>query len=126
MTEAIVRLPGRAAAHAICRIRAGVSPVLPPAGDQCLAALPETGLERAGEVAKPVPGRTEDPRPRDRAFVRLIAELSHELGIQTIAEFVEQEAVLDQVRDLGIDYAQGFLLGRPLPQPGPPLAVDRD
>ena len=64
--------------------------------------------------------------PRDRAFVRLIADLSHELGIQTIAEFVEQEDVLDQVRGLGIDYAQGFLLGRPAPRPCPPREARRE
>ena len=55
--------------------------------------------------------------PRDRAFVRLIAELSRELGIETIAEFVEGEEVLEQVRALGIDHAQGFLIGRPRPHP---------
>jgi EAL domain-containing protein (putative c-di-GMP-specific phosphodiesterase class I) len=58
--------------------------------------------------------------------VRLIADLSHELGIQTIAEFVEQEDVLDQVRGLGIDYAQGFLLGRPAPRPCPPREARRE
>ncbi len=55
--------------------------------------------------------------PRDRAFVRLIAELSRELNIYTVAEFVESEEVLEQVRLLGIDYAQGFLIGRPAPSP---------
>ncbi|TKA91106.1 bifunctional diguanylate cyclase/phosphodiesterase [Guyparkeria sp. SB14A] len=54
---------------------------------------------------------------RDRAFVRLIAELSRELEIHTVAEFVESEEVLEQVRALGIDYAQGFLIGRPAPSP---------
>lgn len=54
---------------------------------------------------------------RDRAFVRLIAELARELSIHTVAEFVESDEVLDQVRELGIDYAQGFLVGRPAPSP---------
>jgi len=54
---------------------------------------------------------------RDRAFVRLIAELSREFEIHTVAEFVESEEVLEQVRALGIDYAQGFLIGRPAPSP---------
>ncbi|MFO7582554.1 putative bifunctional diguanylate cyclase/phosphodiesterase, partial [Guyparkeria sp.] len=58
--------------------------------------------------------------PRDRAFVRLIAELSRELGIETIAEFVEGEEVLEQVRELGIDHAQGFLIGHPRPHPDAP------
>ncbi|MFW6021879.1 MAG: GGDEF domain-containing phosphodiesterase, partial [Guyparkeria sp.] len=55
--------------------------------------------------------------PRDRAFVRLIAELSRELEIHTVAEFVESDEVLEQVRALGIDYAQGFLIGKPAPSP---------
>jgi diguanylate cyclase (GGDEF)-like protein len=55
--------------------------------------------------------------PRDRAFVRLIAELARELSIHTVAEFVETDEVLEQVRALGIDYAQGFLIGRPAPSP---------
>lgn len=54
---------------------------------------------------------------RDRAFVRLIAELARELSIRTVAEFVESEEVLEQVRALGIDYAQGFLIGKPNPSP---------
>ena len=54
---------------------------------------------------------------RDRAFVRMITELSHELNILTVAEFVESEEVLTQVRALGIDYAQGFLIGKPAAQP---------
>ncbi|MCL7744423.1 bifunctional diguanylate cyclase/phosphodiesterase [Guyparkeria hydrothermalis] len=55
--------------------------------------------------------------PRDRAFVRLIAELARELSILTVAEFVESDEVLEQVHRLGIDYAQGFLIGRPDPSP---------
>jgi EAL domain-containing protein (putative c-di-GMP-specific phosphodiesterase class I) len=39
--------------------------------------------------------------------------LATELGIKTIAEFVEGPQVLDEVRALGIDLAQGYYLGRP-------------
>jgi EAL domain-containing protein (putative c-di-GMP-specific phosphodiesterase class I) len=61
---------------------------------------------------------------RDRAFVRLIAQLSRELKIRTVAEFVENPEVLEQVRELGIDYAQGYLIGRPAPSPVQHLAFD--
>jgi Amt family ammonium transporter len=37
------------------------------------------------------------------------------LGIATVAEWVESETVLDELRRIGVDYAQGFHLARPLP-----------
>ena len=37
------------------------------------------------------------------------------MGLETVAEFVESEAILDQLRELGVDYAQGYHLGRPQP-----------
>lgn len=49
----------------------------------------------------------------DEAMVRAINEIGHVLGIATVAEFVENEAVLERVKALGIDYAQGYALGRP-------------
>jgi len=63
---------------------------------------------------------------KDRAFVRTIAALAQELGIKTIAEFVETEEVLDQVRAIGIDYAQGFLIGKPAESPMAELLLGRD
>ncbi len=51
----------------------------------------------------------------DEAMVRAINEVGHVLGIATVAEFVENEAVLERVTALGIDYAQGYALGRPAP-----------
>ena len=51
----------------------------------------------------------------NRALVRAIYEVGHVMGIQTVAEFVENEAALDIVRDMGIDYAQGYALDRPRP-----------
>ncbi len=50
---------------------------------------------------------------KDMAFVRSIAMLAQELGIQTVAEYVESEEVLQSVSDIGIDLAQGFYIGRP-------------
>jgi EAL domain-containing protein (putative c-di-GMP-specific phosphodiesterase class I) len=41
------------------------------------------------------------------------------MGIRTIAEFVETEAVLARLRLLGVDYAQGHHLARPAPLPSP-------
>lgn len=50
------------------------------------------------------------------AFVKSIVTLAQNLGIKTIAEYVEDEAILWAVRDLGVDYAQGYFVGRPGPQ----------
>lgn len=50
---------------------------------------------------------------RDMAFVTSITQLAKQLNVATVAEFVETEEVLELVRDAGIDYAQGYLIGRP-------------
>ena len=50
---------------------------------------------------------------KDQAFVRSISMLAQELGIRTIAEYVENEEVLQSVSQIGIDLAQGFYVGRP-------------
>ncbi len=49
------------------------------------------------------------------AVARSIADIAHVLDKKTIAEQVENEAVLQTLRTLGIDYAQGYLLHRPQP-----------
>lgn len=50
---------------------------------------------------------------KDKAFVRSIINLAHELEIKTIAEFVENDDVLAELKDLEIDYCQGFFIGKP-------------
>ena len=37
------------------------------------------------------------------------------MGVQTIAEFVESEEVLEKLMELGVDHVQGYQLGRPCP-----------
>ncbi|MDP5292367.1 bifunctional diguanylate cyclase/phosphodiesterase [Oceanimonas sp. CHS3-5] len=53
---------------------------------------------------------------RDLAFVSSITQLARQLGVKTVAEYVENQDVLDMVRATGIDHAQGFHVGRPHPQ----------
>ncbi len=51
--------------------------------------------------------------PGTRRVVRGIVSFAHSLQIQTVAEFVHSDAVLQQVRALGIDFAQGEVIGMP-------------
>ena len=53
--------------------------------------------------------------PIDRAMVEAIHAVGKALGVKTIAEFVETQATLDTLHQMGIDYAQGYLLGMPEP-----------
>ncbi len=53
--------------------------------------------------------------PYDRAMVAAINEVGHRMGIRTIAEFVENPETLHALADLGVDYAQGWALGKPRP-----------
>jgi diguanylate cyclase (GGDEF)-like protein len=48
-----------------------------------------------------------------RAVIRAIVDLAHGLGLRTVAEGVETEAQWRQLQELGCDYAQGFLMGKP-------------
>jgi diguanylate cyclase (GGDEF)-like protein/PAS domain S-box-containing protein len=50
-----------------------------------------------------------------RAMVKAINEMGHVLGKQTIAEYVENEEILDILKKIGVDFAQGFHAGRPAP-----------
>ena len=51
----------------------------------------------------------------DDAMVASINNIGHIMGIKTIAEFVENSAILDRLRELGVDYAQGY--GIAIPEP---------
>lgn len=52
---------------------------------------------------------------RAESLVRGVAQLSRSMGIQTVAECVETEVVRQRLTELGIDRAQGFLFGQPVP-----------
>ena len=53
--------------------------------------------------------------PVDRAMVEAIHRIAHVMGIRTIAESVEDDDTIDQLRNIGVDYAQGYAVGGPLP-----------
>ncbi|HID48858.1 MAG TPA: EAL domain-containing protein, partial [Chromatiales bacterium] len=51
----------------------------------------------------------------DYAMVKSIQQIGEVMGIRTIAEFVESEPVVRQLQLLGVDFAQGYYLGKPAP-----------
>ena len=53
--------------------------------------------------------------PIDLAMVEAINQIGHVMGIQTIAEFVENQDILDKIVALGVDYAQGYGIAKPSP-----------
>ncbi|OOG23188.1 GGDEF domain-containing protein [Thioalkalivibrio denitrificans] len=52
--------------------------------------------------------------PTDLALVRSINDIAHVMGKRTIAEFVESREILDLLKDMGVDYAQGHFLAEPV------------
>jgi diguanylate cyclase (GGDEF)-like protein len=53
--------------------------------------------------------------PRSAAIVRSTVELAHALGLQVVAEGVEDRQTLDAVESFGCDFAQGYYFSRPVP-----------
>jgi EAL domain-containing protein (putative c-di-GMP-specific phosphodiesterase class I) len=58
--------------------------------------------------------RDMDSDSIDYAMVRSINDIGHLLGKQTVAEFVETGATIDLLRTLGVDFVQGYAIGRPV------------
>jgi len=52
--------------------------------------------------------------PIDHAMVKSINEIGHVMGMKTIAEFVENDEIKEMLRKLGVDYVQGYGIGKPL------------
>ena len=55
--------------------------------------------------------------PIDHAMVKAINDIGHTMGLKTVAEFVENEAILQELHKLGVDFAQGFGISAPRPLP---------
>jgi EAL domain-containing protein (putative c-di-GMP-specific phosphodiesterase class I) len=85
--------------------------------------LPFDYLKIDGDFVRELPSSRNDA-----LVVRAIVDVARGMGRRTIAEFVGDEATLGLLRTLGVDYAQGFHVGRPAPltahveRPVPPAA----
>ena len=75
-----------------------------------LKSLPVSHLKIDGGLVRDVVGN-----PRSQAMVTAIVQLARAMNLQTTAECVESEAILAAVGQLGVDFGQGFAIGRPRP-----------
>ena len=53
--------------------------------------------------------------PIDMGIVDACNRIGHAAGLKTIAEFVENEEILEVLKKIGVDFAQGYAIGRPRP-----------
>ena len=53
--------------------------------------------------------------PIDHAMVKSINEIGHVMEMETIAEFVENDVIKGMLKEIGVDYAQGYGIGKPQP-----------
>ena len=49
------------------------------------------------------------------SMVKSIIQIGQSMGLETIAEYVENKAILELLRDLGIDFVQGYEIAKPVP-----------
>jgi len=59
--------------------------------------------------------RNMDTDEVDFAMVSAIQQLGKVLGTRTIAEFVRNETILGMLREMGVDYGQGYAISKPKP-----------
>ncbi len=57
--------------------------------------------------------RNIDTNSNSEIIVETIVSFAKKLGMQSVAEFVHSQEVYDKIKKIGIDYAQGYLLGKP-------------
>ena len=55
-----------------------------------------------------------DSNPKSEQIVRTIAGFAKNIGAKVVAEYVHNEAVMEKVKALGIDFAQGYYFSEPL------------
>lgn len=75
-----------------------------------LKSLPVSVLKIDGSFV-----RDSSINQRTESMVRAIAQLAHTMGMETVAEYVETDELRTRMAGLGVDYGQGFAIGRPVP-----------
>ncbi len=72
-----------------------------------LSALPVAAIKLDGALSRDL-----DCNPHSRSMVTAIARLAESLGLETVATQVETDAIRAQAASLGVDFGQGFFIGR--------------
>jgi len=75
-----------------------------------LRALPVDTIKIDGTFIRQL-----DTSKEDQAVTRSIVDVAHSLNKTVVAEFVEREELMDCLRTFGVDYAQGYYIGKPQP-----------
>jgi Amt family ammonium transporter len=75
-----------------------------------LKSLPVSVLKIDGAFV-----RDAGTNQRTESMVRAIAQLAHTMGMETVAEYVETDELRVRMTALGVDFGQGFAIGRPVP-----------
>ena len=52
---------------------------------------------------------------RSEGVIRAVLQIASQLGLDTVAEYVETGAIADRLRSLGVTYGQGYAFGAPVP-----------
>ena len=60
--------------------------------------------------------KTVDTNKNHEILVQMIVKISKKMGVKTVAEFVHSESVYKKIKELGIDFAQGYYISEPLPK----------
>ena len=55
--------------------------------------------------------------PIDRAMADTINRVGHIMGLQTVGEYAESDLIIEELRSIGVDFAQGYGVQRPQPLP---------
>ncbi len=77
-----------------------------------LRSMPITLLKIDGSFVKDI---LKDPR--SESMVAAIAQLARTMGLATVAEYVETDEIRSRIATLGVDFGQGFAIGKPMPLP---------
>ncbi|MGH8134841.1 MAG: EAL domain-containing protein, partial [Steroidobacteraceae bacterium] len=75
-----------------------------------LKALPVSILKIDGSFV-----RDAGTNQRTESMVRAIAQMARTMGMETVAEYVETDDLRTRMASLGVDFGQGFAMGRPTP-----------
>jgi len=77
-----------------------------------LKSLPVDYLKIDGAIVQ-----TIDESVVNYTMVEAINSMGHVMGLKTVGEFVRNKEVLKLLRQIGVDYAQGYALSEPIPLP---------